>query len=87
MRTVKIAWKGTAMTQKADRKSWQARIGEAQTVLRELTEALEGAGITLPSLGLDTVSYVDPHPQPLIQFGRCNLDTARKLTAALKVVR
>ncbi|MDT0443905.1 hypothetical protein [Streptomyces johnsoniae] len=41
----------------------------AQGVLAELAAALAGRGIALPSLER-------PYTEPLIDLGRCNLDTA-----------
>ncbi len=52
-------------------------------VLAELTAALAGHGIALPSLELDRVTLTSPYTEPLIDLGRCNLGTARALAAAL----
>lgn len=57
---------------------------EAETALGELREALTRAGITLPSLRLDTASYAEVNPRPLVELGRCNVGTARKLAEALR---
>lgn len=62
-------------------------INEAEQVRDELCAALHGAGITLPSLGIDPVAYTEDKPRPLVELGRCNIQTARKLTAALVNVR
>lgn len=57
---------------------------EAITCLMELREALTSHGITLPSLDLHLLSYSGRYASPpLISLGNCNLDTARRLTAAL----
>ncbi|WP_438488049.1 hypothetical protein [Streptomyces sp. S186] len=56
---------------------------EVETVLTELREALARAGIILPSLGLDPVSYAHRSMPPLVELGRCNMDTARRLVKAL----
>ncbi|MFP8940919.1 hypothetical protein ACLIYM_05715 [Streptomyces fenghuangensis] len=51
----------------------------------ELHAALAGNGITLPSLGIDLASCTRTvDPRPLVELGRCNLETARALTAALE---
>jgi hypothetical protein len=52
----------------------------------ELREALGSRGITLPSLGLDPVSYagLGLHPYPLVELGRCNIETATRLAAVLR---
>ncbi|MFB7636830.1 hypothetical protein ACFC0M_38610 [Streptomyces sp. NPDC056149] len=56
---------------------------EVESVLTELREALARAGIILPSLGLDPVSYAHRTMPPLVELGRCNTDTARRLAKAL----
>jgi hypothetical protein len=56
---------------------------DADAVYQDLQAALKTAGITLPSLGVDPVSFADRTPRPLIELGRCNVETARKLTVAL----
>jgi hypothetical protein len=50
----------------------------------ELREALAGRGITLPSLGLDPVSYAGLFPYPLVELGRCNVETALRLADVLR---
>ncbi|WP_405794727.1 hypothetical protein [Streptomyces sp. NBC_01506] len=66
----------------ADHADPHAAITEA---VRELDEALVALGITLPSLGIDLPSYtLTPTPHPLVDLGRCNLATARRLTVALR---
>ncbi len=50
---------------------------EVESAAHELREALAGSGITLPSLGIDPL-------YPLVELGRCNVDTARRLAAALR---
>ncbi|MGP3968679.1 hypothetical protein [Streptomyces sp. 6N223] len=61
---------------------------EAAHALNELRAALDAHGIVLPSLDLDRLSLRghdmgSPEARPLIELGRCNLDTARRLTQAL----
>ncbi|WP_369356638.1 hypothetical protein [Streptomyces sp. cg2] len=56
---------------------------EVESVIKELREALARAGIVLPSLGLDPVSYAHRSMPPLVELGRCNMDTARRLSKAL----
>lgn len=67
-----------------DRRTATQRIEEAERVRDELCAALHGAGIVLPSLDLEPVAYAERTPRPLLDLGRCNLSTARKLTAALQ---
>jgi hypothetical protein len=54
----------------------------------QLRAALDVHGITLPSLDLDAVTLAaihngSPDRRPLIDLGRVNLETARKLARAL----
>lgn len=62
----------------------QERIAEAEAARDELAAALKGTGIVLPSLCVDPVSYSYERPRPLVELGRCNLETARQLIAVLK---
>ncbi|XEC31294.1 hypothetical protein JAO84_11115 [Streptomyces fradiae] len=55
----------------------------AREAVRELRDALERVGITLPSLGLDAVTLAAEPPRPLVELGRCTTATARLLAAAL----
>ncbi len=59
-------------------------IEDAEAARDELQGALTEAGILLPSLGLDTVTFGCDHLPPLVDLGRCNPHTARKLASALK---
>ncbi|MFD5318442.1 hypothetical protein [Streptomyces sp. NPDC127098] len=53
--------------------------------VQELSEALAGAGIVLPSLGVDLVSCTSVfHTRPLVELGRCDVDTARRLAAVVR---
>ncbi|MEV3991133.1 hypothetical protein AB0J57_19710 [Streptomyces sp. NPDC049837] len=57
---------------------------DAKKAVTELRAALERAGITLPSLGLDPVTCAAEPPRPLVELGRCTVETARRLAAALR---
>ncbi|GAA2432072.1 hypothetical protein [Streptomyces glaucus] len=59
-------------------------VEEAEETVKELRTALAKAGITLPSLGLDPVSLAREAPSPLVELGRCSVDTARRLAAVLR---
>ncbi|MDG9721322.1 MULTISPECIES: hypothetical protein [unclassified Streptomyces] len=59
-------------------------VEEAEVTVKELRAALTEAGITLPSLGLDPVSLAREAPCPLIELGRCSVETARRLAAVLR---
>lgn len=58
-------------------------IEEAEEAVNKLRTALERSGITLPSLRLELASYVRDTPCPLVELGRCNIDTVRRLAAVL----
>ncbi|MFF8829485.1 hypothetical protein [Streptomyces sp. NPDC015131] len=58
-------------------------VDDAKEAVAELRAALERAGITLPSLGLDAVTCAAEPPRPLVELGRCTVETARRLAAAL----
>ncbi|MFI1936361.1 hypothetical protein ACH44C_04045 [Streptomyces purpureus] len=58
-------------------------VADAREAVAELRSALRKAGVTLPSLGLDPVSCAYETPRPLVELGRCTVETARRLTAAL----
>ncbi|MCB5910823.1 hypothetical protein [Streptomyces pinistramenti] len=68
----------------SDRSTADETISEAQQVHDELSAALERAGIVLPSLGIDPVWLSGTPPRVLIELGRCNVETALALAAALK---
>ncbi|GGV57806.1 hypothetical protein GCM10010294_04790 [Streptomyces griseoloalbus] len=56
---------------------------EAEEVVKELRAALAEAGISLPSLGLDPVSLAREAPCPLVELGRCSVETARRIAAVV----
>ncbi|MER5831881.1 hypothetical protein ABT116_13835 [Streptomyces sp. NPDC002130] len=59
-------------------------VEEAEDVVKELRAELAEAGITLPSLGIDPVSLAREAPCPLVELGRCSVETARRLAAVLR---
>ena len=59
-------------------------VEDAESARDELCEALSDAGILLPSLGLDTVTFGCDYLPPLVDLGRCNPGIARKLAEALR---
>ncbi|MGY1501023.1 hypothetical protein ACW4TU_31330 [Streptomyces sp. QTS52] len=59
-------------------------VEEAEEIVKELRMALKNAGITLPSLRLDAASVAREAPCPLIELGRCNVETAARIAAALR---
>ncbi|MET8566887.1 hypothetical protein [Streptomyces sp. NPDC004783] len=56
----------------------------AEAAVEELRAALVRAGIVLPSLGVDPVSLAREAPCPLVELGRCSVETARRLAAVLR---
>ncbi|MEU0669327.1 hypothetical protein ABZ508_30460 [Streptomyces lavendulocolor] len=56
-------------------------------VVSQLRDELGRVGVTLPSLRVDPVSAAGEVPYPLVDLGRCNLDTALRLVAVLHEVR
>ncbi|MCX5198697.1 hypothetical protein OOK31_33240 [Streptomyces sp. NBC_00249] len=59
------------------------RVQAAEEAVRELKECLAGVGVVFPSLGVDVVSAAGSYGLPLVDLGRCNLDTALRLAAVL----
>ncbi|MFD5131700.1 hypothetical protein [Streptomyces olindensis] len=59
-------------------------VEEAEDAVKELRAELAKAGIILPSLGLDPVSLARKAPCPLVELGRCTVETTRRLAAVLR---
>ncbi|MCZ7415071.1 MULTISPECIES: hypothetical protein [unclassified Streptomyces] len=72
------------MTTADRRRAAAERIRDAESACGELADALKGAGVRLPSLGLDVPSCVGPDPLALVELGRRHVQTARALVAALR---
>lgn len=70
------------MKEETERQS-SGTVQDAEEAVTELRAALERAGIRLPSLGLDPVACAAEVPRPLVELGRCTVETARRLAAAL----
>ncbi|WP_329174434.1 hypothetical protein OG754_17560 [Streptomyces decoyicus] len=66
-----------------ERRAAADKRAEAEAACAELAAALKRTGIVLPSLGVDPVSYGYAQPRPLIELGRCNLETTHRLIVAL----
>jgi hypothetical protein len=57
----------------------------AEALVEELRAALAQRGIVFPSLEIDALTaHSRRWPRPLIELGRINLPTARRLAAALR---
>ncbi|MFE7131435.1 hypothetical protein ACFVIM_11290 [Streptomyces sp. NPDC057638] len=63
------------------------RLRVAEEVIEQLRDELGQLGVRLPSLRVDPISLASDDPYPLIDLGRCNLDTAMRLAAVLHGVR
>lgn len=60
------------------------RVRPTEEIVEELRAALTGVGVVLPSLRVDPVTGASDEPFALVALGRCNVGTARKLTAVLR---
>ncbi|GAA4656914.1 hypothetical protein GCM10023347_03800 [Streptomyces chumphonensis] len=60
------------------------RLREAEGAANELREELRLVGLVLPSLRIDPVSAAGTEPSPLIDLGRCTVETARQLAVVLR---
>ncbi|KUF20224.1 hypothetical protein AT728_31230 [Streptomyces silvensis] len=58
-------------------------VGEAEETVEQLRAALRGAGITLPSLRVDPLMIGREAPCPLVELGRCSVETAARLAVLL----
>ncbi|MFI0486122.1 hypothetical protein [Actinomadura sp. 9N215] len=56
---------------------------ESRNALEDLQGALDAAGVKLPSLGLENGPVIGSRT-PLIELGRCNIETARKLAEVIR---
>ncbi|MFF2409172.1 hypothetical protein [Streptomyces sp. NPDC058092] len=73
------------MTTKERRSVAEGRVRAAEDAVARLKEGFSGVGITLPSLRIDPVTCAGSEPaSPLVDLGRCNLDTALRLSAVLE---
>ncbi|MEV0223728.1 hypothetical protein [Streptomyces sp. NPDC050704] len=60
------------------------RVRSTEEVVACLRAALDGAGLVLPSLGVDPVTAATGEPFALVALGRCNVRTAARLAAILR---
>ncbi|MEV6161386.1 hypothetical protein AB0L71_05585 [Streptomyces sp. NPDC052052] len=66
-------------------KAVEEGVRAAEGAVARLKEGFSGVGITLPSLRVDPVSCAGNEPAaPLVDLGRCNLDTALRLSVVLE---
>jgi hypothetical protein len=59
----------------------------AEDVVTRLRSALGALGVVLPSLRIDPLTAASEEPYPLVELGRCNVETAARLVALLNEVR
>ncbi|MGC9535425.1 hypothetical protein [Streptomyces sp. UG1] len=72
------------MTTERHRTAAADTIRDAEEGRDALASALERAGLQLPSLRVDTNTYADVNPRPLIELGRCSPPLARELAAVIE---
>ncbi|MFJ6697150.1 hypothetical protein ACIQM4_13920 [Streptomyces sp. NPDC091272] len=59
-------------------------IRAAEETILTLRDALTAVGLSLPSLSLDSASCARDVPAPLIDLGRCDVDTAQRLVSLIR---
>ncbi|MFI1306771.1 hypothetical protein [Streptomyces sioyaensis] len=67
-----------------ERRATADAVTEAEVACAELAAVLKRTGIVLPSLTVDPVTYGYEPPRVLVELGRCNVATTRKLIAVLE---
>ncbi|MEU0226342.1 hypothetical protein ABZ177_18520 [Streptomyces sp. NPDC006284] len=55
-----------------------------EEVVETLRQALVGAGVVLPSLGVDPVTGASEEPFALVELGRCNVRVAERLASVVR---
>lgn len=66
------------------RKAAAGRVRVAEDAVARLRAGLAGVGLKLPSLRIDPVSCAGNEPSPLVDLGRCTIETALRLSAELE---
>lgn len=66
------------------RKEAAGRVRNAEDAVARLRAGLAGVGLKLPSLRIDPVSCAGNEPSPLVDLGRCTIETALRLSAELE---
>ncbi|MFB4422837.1 hypothetical protein C5F59_017275 [Streptomyces sp. QL37] len=72
------------MTATERRKEAAGRVRAAEDAVARLRAGLAGVGVKLPSLRIDPVSCAGDEPTPLVDLGRCSLETAMRLSVQLE---
>ncbi|MEV3933344.1 hypothetical protein [Streptomyces sp. NPDC049944] len=60
------------------------RVRAAEDAVARLRSGFTGVGVKLPSLRIDPVSCAGNEPAPLVDLGRCSIETALRLSALLE---
>ncbi|MGW3654412.1 hypothetical protein ACWD6R_01230 [Streptomyces sp. NPDC005151] len=71
------------MTKAERRRVAAGRVRETEDAVEKLRQGLKSVGLVLPSLRVDPVSCAGNEPAPLVDLGRCTIDTALRLSAVL----
>ncbi|MEU9361261.1 hypothetical protein AB0M10_23530 [Streptomyces sp. NPDC051840] len=74
------------MTATERRRDAAGKVRAAEDAVVRLRSGLAGVGVKLPSLRIDLASCAGDEPAPLVDLGRCSLETALLLSAALEEV-
>ncbi|MEU5714869.1 hypothetical protein AB0G71_03585 [Streptomyces sp. NPDC020403] len=72
------------MTATERRREAAGRVRAAEDAVARLRAGLAGVGVKLPSLRIDPVSCAGNEPMPLVDLGRCSIETALRLSAQLE---
>lgn len=72
------------MTATERRKEAADRVRAAEDAVARLRARLASVGVKLPSLRLDPASCAGNEPDPLVDLGRCSIETALRLSAQLE---
>ncbi|MCX5410999.1 hypothetical protein [Streptomyces sp. NBC_00059] len=72
------------MTATERRKEAAGRVRAAEDAVERLRAGLAGVGVKLPSLRIDPVSFAGNEPNPLVDLGRCSIETALRLSVQLE---
>lgn len=72
------------MTATERRKEAAGRVRAAEDAVARLRAGLAGVGVKLPSLRIDPVSCAGNEPAPLVDLGRCTIETALRLSERLE---
>ncbi|MEU5657277.1 hypothetical protein ABZ802_16875 [Streptomyces sp. NPDC047737] len=72
------------MTATERRKEAAGRVRAAEDAVARLRAGFAGVGVKLPSLRIDPVSCAGNEPSPLVDLGRCSVETALRLSEQLE---